>query len=507
MSDRVSASKAWNRARALKLHEHFASIAAALHSRRAKLVPLLKQSARLLENVLLKTGDGGELVLRVSYSTLKREWYYWLAGGRPGRECKDNIRKPEALLCAYVSGAGGHVKMPRLLIKELHRRMTLATGGRDKTGRTNLTFAFGSLKDSWARREDLPGINYDDYPAGCEFPWSYSTICRRKAAKTLRNAGNRGASAHKGSAAFVTLDYRHLRKGELYTLDDVRLDLFVVDDATGSVIEVVCYIFMEVASRAIVGYVMKPAAAIKAEDVDELLAHMLQTPGYGVGVGYVTHILFERGTTACSDAAQRVLEGVTGGAIKVHRTGMVGSIRWIGSHEDKAKGNSSGKGVIESFNRQLHGLLLELPGQRGNHYDNQPQNAGDMGGRSFFARPVPGEKKSSGGSGGKRQYKGTLIDEAERLAQFEIATGRRCKLKLPMLRLSELDQLMSDAIKRHNTERGHQYQGHGATYEEEIAPGVWRDTGRAATRAPRAFPLPTEGSATDHDDQDHPDHP
>lgn len=463
MSDRLSHAAAWNRARALKLHEHFQSITLALQGG-ARLVPELARVARLLDHTMLH-GGGITRMLKISKSTITREWYYWQAGGREGSACVEWMHRPEALLCAYKAGCGGHRQMPRLLVAELQRRMTLQTGGRDKAGKSPISVAWESLRKDFAQQRPLPGVDYEDFSAGAEFPWSYSTACRRKAPRTLRALGNRGASAHKGMGAYVSLDYASLRKGELYTLDDVRLDIVCIDEATGRATEVVCYVFMEVGSRSIVGYVMKPAAAIKQEDVDELLAHMLQVPGYGIGIGYITHVLFERGTVACSEAAQSVLEGVTDGRIKVHRTGMVGGVRWIGAARDRARGNSAGKAVIESFNRSLHYSLLHLPGQRGHKWETAPENLGDLNGADFY-----GDK-----GGTKRTNKGTLIDEAEQLAQFNISTGVRLRLALPMLYLMQVNEAVAAAIKRHNTEPGHDYRGHGTFHEQETAPGVWED--------------------------------
>lgn len=479
MSDRLTQAKAWNRARALKLHEHFQTVALAVQAG-SKVGNELDRVLRLLKGMLIKF-PGGETALSLSWTTINREWGYWQKGGREGAEKDEHRQRPEALLLAYKAGCGGHKSMPRKLVAELHRRMTLTTGGRDKDGKAPITVAFNSLRTDFLARRPLPGIDYADHEVGAEFPWHYSTVCRNKAPRTLRALGNRGAAAHKGTAAYVSLDYSQLRKCELFTLDDVRLDITVIDE-TGDAIEVVLYVFMEVASRMIVGYVMKPAAHITQEDVDELLAHMLQVPGFGIGIGYVTHILFERGSVACSDAAQALIEGVTDNAVKIHRTGILGGVRWIGAPRDKSRGNAAGKAVIESFNRWLHYALLDLPGQRGNRFDNQPENMGDMGGARFFE------------GCGRREMKGTLIDQAEQLAQFEIATNNRLKLKLPMLRIFELNEAVRAAIKRHNTEPGHDYRGHGQTFEAEVRPGVWQGTGQAAP-SKRSYTLHT-GEAT-----------
>jgi len=289
------------------------------------------------------------------------------------------------------------------------------------------------------------------------------TVLRRMGTRAVRALGNRGRAAANKHMPHMERDYSRLRKCEYYTLDDARADLVAIDELTGRVVEVLLYLFMEVSSRQIVGFLCKPKQNIRAEDVDELLAHCLQTDGFGIGVGYVSHIWFERGTTACSEAAQAVLEAGSEGSIKVHRTGMDGGTRWIGAARDKSSGHANGKAVIESFVRNLHRRLIHLPGQRGNNYANQPANLGV--GEGDVIDPS------------KRKINGTLKAEAERLAQFKLtamAAGATADLKLPLLTISALQREIAAALKTYNTDRRHGMQGYHTITEAEVGPGVWR---------------------------------
>jgi len=461
--------KAWNRARAIHFHAALKAVSEQVADG-MKLGEALAAAARSLNKKVILCGDKSH-VLKASPKTMRREWDRWNAGNPDPKTSMARAKActPEALLLDYKPGCGGRAALPRTLIAEIHRRATMETGGRDKKGQAPLSIVHETLCRDFMDRKPLPGIDYAHYLPGAEFPWSYSTISRHKPSRALRQAGNRGMAAHKAASAYVHMNYTKLRKGELYTLDDVRLDIIVIDEATGKAIEVVCYILMEVGSRSIVAYVIKPVAAIKAEDVDELVAHSLQTPGYGIGRGYVTHILFENGTIACSAATQDVLEGVTEGRIKIHRNMMVGGVRWVGSPRDKASGNAAGKGVIESFNRWLHLALLDLPGQRGNNFANAPANLGYAGAENIT--------------------KGSVAAAAQELAQFDISTGRRLKLKLPMLYFFELNAAVKAVIDRHNTEAGHAYSGHGRFRQAEVAPGVWKDMEPAPVAAPVELPV------------------
>ena len=268
-----------------------------------------------------------------------------------------------------------HIKrLPDEMVAEIKKLATAKTGGRDiHQNGIEAPAIRKKLTERWWRGESLPGLGtWQEWfkathpaiplPANPpEFPWCDKTILRKMGPKALRRMGNIGHAAALKHMPSMKRDYSKLRKCELYTLDDVRLDLVALDDLTGKVVDVTCYILMEVASRSIVSFVLKPKNAIRAEDVDEMLAHGLQADGFGIGVDYPTHIWFERGTIACSEAAQRVLEAGSEGGIIIHRTSMDGGVSWIGSAADKASGHSAGKAAIESFNRNLHRHLLHLP--------------------------------------------------------------------------------------------------------------------------------------------------
>lgn len=453
---------AWQRERIAILHSAFSTLAESLQTERAQLVAGLQAIASRLDGQPL---DGGKRELRATTKTLVRCWYAWIAGGQ--RAC--------ALLPRHA--APKHVnQLPAELVREIQRLATAQTGGRDKHqngvegAAIHKAFArkwfageslpgTGTWKEWWAARHPhlpLPAITPD-------FPWCKRTIVRATGCKALKRLGNIGRAAANKHLPSMDRDYSKLRRCELYTLDDVRLDFMAIDEITGRVVELLAYLLIEVSSRSIVAFLVKPVDAIKAQDVDELLAHGLQADGFGAGDGYTTHIWFERGTVACSEAAQMVLEAFSEGAIKIHRTSMDGGVRWIGAAADKASGHSAGKAVIESFNRNLHRRTLHLPGQRGNNFANQPANlgAGD--------REVVNPSKSG------RQ---TARAEAERLAQFKLtamAAGAEARIKLPLLTCTEAQRHVAAAIRDHNTERGHSMQGFHRVTECEIAPGVWKE--------------------------------
>lgn len=452
----------WQVERACILHREFRDLALMLECEGLPLTGLLAELAARLAGTPL---DGGRRVLRASTGTLVRMWYVWDGAGR----------KAAALIPDYKTPA--HIRhMPDELCAEIQKIASAQTGGRDKHGNgiEGATIR-KQLARKWQAGEPLPGVGTwrefwqrtqpgTPLPAVApDFPWSTKTVVRKMGGKAVRAMGNRGRAAANKHLPTMERDYSKLRKCEYFTLDDARADLVAIDELTGRVVDVRLYLFMEVSSRQIVSFLCKPKQAIRAEDVDELVAHSLQTDGFGIGTNYTSHIWFERGTTACSEAAQAVLEAGSEGRIKVHRTGMDGGTRWIGSARDKSSGHANGKAVIESFIRNLHRRLIHLPGQRGNTYANQPANLGV--GEAEVKNPH------------KRDENGTIKAEAERLAQFKLtamAAGAGADLKLPLLTISALQREIAAALKGHNTDRHHGMQGFHTVTEAEVGPGVWR---------------------------------
>jgi hypothetical protein len=456
----ISRTSTWQRDRATRLHSAFAELERSLACEGG----LLESSLKLLSARLNGIELAGGRKLKAAFPTLRTLYYRWANGGRKATALLSDYKSPNHIL-----------RMPDELAAEVQKLATTKTGARDKNGNGIEAPAIRKrLQERWWAGEALPGLGTwqqwwtNVHPAlplpvnPPEFPWGDKTIARRMGPKALRRMGNIGHAAALKHMPSMKRDYSKLRKCELYTLDDVKLDLIALCELTGKPIDVVLYVLMEVASRSIVSFVLKPKNAIRAEDVDEMLAHGLQADGFGIGIGYPTHIWFERGTVACSEAAQRVLEAGSEGGIIIHRTSMDGGVSWIGSAADKASGHSAGKAAIESFNRNLHRSLLHLPGQRGNNYGNMPANlgAGD-----------PNLKDAS------KSERGTLTHEAELLGQFKITAallGHSADLKLPLLTISQLQQEVRKVMQAHNDRRGHDFQGFHYDTEAEVAPGVWQ---------------------------------
>lgn len=461
----------WQRQRAEHLHREFLAIELAVAHAGARLTrEIAALSARLADHVITVTDHRGKVTsthrIKSGESTLLRELKRWRKGGRV----------PSALLLGYDSG-GPHATMPAELRRECRRLASLATGGRNKDGLAPATFVERELKKLWVAGEHVPGLGtWQDWwrlrpetaalalpESAPDFPFSGKTIKRHCGHTALRKLGNVGMASAIKELPYIERDYSQLRKAELFTLDDARVDIVAINEFTGQTETVKVYLMMEVASRLIPAFVLRSGKDLQAKDVRALVSAGLAKTG--LGVGYPTTLLFERGTLACSDELKTFLEGVSEGRIKVRRTGIIEGVRWIGAAADKARGNAAHKAVIESFIRSLHYRLLHLPGQRGNNRENTPGNLA-VEDRDQL-RQTKDEKRGSLNANRKPSrrdpIKDSLVRRAETLARFKTTAaihGFACDITFPLLTVAQLEHEVEKALDAHNREPGHNYQGH-----------------------------------------------
>lgn len=469
--------------RALLIHSAFVSVAPAIERGQVRKLDAYDQiAAQLSQHVLsIPVKEGRKPVikkLKVTARTIRAHFADWQKD-----PSIDTIRR------RYAKPGS---KVPAELVEEIHRLITSKTGGRNKHGLTELTHAWGQLWRAWCADEPIPGLGKDTegrycgtpatrrqwyaatYPTQPEpdwnhpelhvpFPFAESTITRiaREAGKELRTLGNVGKAAARKHGYSLRMDYSKLRRCEIFTADDVRLDFIISDPRTGKPVICTAYIMMEVSSRLIASWIVSPRDALNASHVKQLLAAGLRR--YGVGKSYTTHILLERGTLAMTDANKILIEATAhqhGVKLEIHRTSMNEGITWTGSYRDQASGNAMGKGMIESFNRSLHKRLLHLDGQIGNHFGNAPA--------------------STGYTGAEKSAPGSLARASELLHTFNngfnaaLKKDQRCTLQLSgLLTFPELRNEFKAVIQAHNTERGHAYTGHGETTLVETQPGIY----------------------------------
>ena len=429
----AATANALEQARAGKLVAIFDAIDAALENKEPK-VAAIRRLAAVHHGTAIAALDGQTFTLKLSYQTLYRLYAAYKAHGQTASIMRRYHR--------------GRAAIPRDLVAEIRRR-ALAKGA------PTTSVAVKQLLKEWENGASIPGLGtwrewyatkYPDQSPpdrAPKFPYHPSTLYKYAPARqsALGAAGNLGVAAMRNHLMAVVRDSSLVKPGELYVLDDVRLDLVCHEDLTGRLTEVRAYVMMDWGTRRVVGWTMRAGNALNESDVRALIARGLHAGGIRPP-GEVTHIILERGTVALNDAAVELIHALSEGRVKIHRTSMISGETWTGAGKDKPVGNFKGKAVLESFFRRLHIRLGHLNGQRGNRYEAQPASL-DFAGQNTARRP-----------GTKQQ-----LDEA--LAQLDRLHGGRLKIKLAALYEREVADEFGQAIKDHNAARGHGMQGFG----------------------------------------------
>lgn len=272
---------------------------------------------------------------------------------------------------------------PHLAARNTHRlaipeEFAAHFAGRCKT--EHLSSAYRSIILDWQCDREIPGVGSrsDRGPTSAAFPWTLAQLRHLAPGTAARRMASHGiARAKREALPWHITDTSALRFGELLLLDDTRVDIVAARDRDGFPVTLKSYILMDVATRKILGYIVKEEEDLRAEDVWSLLSRVLSS--VGIPEAYPMRIKFERGAVACSDATQTLLESLFPGRIIVGRTGMNGGRRNSSGWCEQASGNFMGKAHIESFMRTFAFGLEHIAGQRGGDYRRQPAGLGLIG--------------------------------------------------------------------------------------------------------------------------------
>ena len=223
----ITSRPAWQLDRALVLHQAFQALEKSIRLEGERVKPALDRLADALAGRMV-----GDKPLKASKGMLRDNYYKWLHGGM----------NPASLLQDYT---GGRRKVPDDLVREWQRLLTLPLGGRNKDQAGCVAPTYQELVKRWRSGLDIPGLGTwrdrwasDPATAGLplpacapEFPWPERTMRRYAPSEAVGIGGRIGAGAMKKHLAYVSLDYSKLRKCELLTFDDCRLDIAALDEA------------------------------------------------------------------------------------------------------------------------------------------------------------------------------------------------------------------------------------------------------------------------------------
>ncbi len=216
-------------------------------------------------------------------------------------------------------------------------------------------------------------------PAG----WSYENLMRHKPTAYQMKAIRIGKGTASDLAPMVYTTRAGLAVGEIYMFDDLVHDHFVnVLDLrkAGRPLEFhaldlksACKMHWGIAART-ENDITGRMDSLREEHMRFLLASLLSTHGYRPLGG--TTLVVEHGTAAIREDLERMLHDLSGGLIRVARSGIQGDPAFIGQYAGRGKGNFRFKGALESLGNLVHNEMADvrvLPGQTGRNTDSRPE--------------------------------------------------------------------------------------------------------------------------------------
>jgi len=215
--------------------------------------------------------------------------------------------------------------------------------------------------------------------------WTYENlmrVCGLTAYERTASRIGRGAAMDFLPSVYSTR--LGLRPGQIYQFDDMWHDArvnFGNNKVARRAIELAC---LDVASASRIAYGLKP----RREDIESgklknltevdmrmLLAHVL------INIGYHPDgctLVVEHGTAAVGSDFELDLGRLSGGAVKIQRSGIINEQIHKGLFLGAARGNFKLKAALESQHALMHSAVASLPGQMGMNRDNSPEQQHGM---------------------------------------------------------------------------------------------------------------------------------
>lgn len=357
----------------------------------------VRKAAESLESNFQRIGNGQKIRpalkalqgrCNVPCETLKRLFYKWQ---RIGIAALIDHRK-----CRGCGLPGCTAERALTLPTETLDHWRAGCIGNDKRG----------MRESWETRiigalragKEVPGIGtwkqlfatmhpFAQMPTAC--PWhihnaprglSLSNFRRFKLPKSVELLGKKGQFAMWSELPEVRIDLTQLEVLRWIVFDDHRIDAYcVVEDGRGGfqTVEMWGVFAMDVATRRVLAFGLRPrinrddgkAMGITRADVQHLIAHIFAR--YGMPMDYDMTLIVENAAAAITTETETMLARVSGGRIKVKRSGMHSSDALISGFPDRW-GNFRGKAWLESWFNPFDIAMGCVKGQMGSDYWAKP---------------------------------------------------------------------------------------------------------------------------------------
>lgn len=443
---------------------------------------------------LSRTGPGKR---RWSRSTLYRQYRLFTQGGRKpgpdGRPAGLHFAAGDwrCLIREYGrTGAGLPEEFVRHLVSEWCRTTRGGDAFRSLCDRLYRDWLSGKpipgygCADVWYPRHGLPRptgafIRPADLPAG----WGYRNLWRVLRKALPRQSQRRAAQGQLSRTAThygaqLLRDRSHLLPLQLWTPDDVRLDLQALMHVDGrwQVVYVDALFALDVATGYVLGFGIKGMAtrsdstepgrpagtkmSIDSRDVRVLLLSVLERFGLPP---WKSTLLCEGATAKLSSADELAFLQMLQGRLEIDYTGIGrGKLLDSGFAEDWGRPNL--KGWIEAWFRKLHTTANALPGTTGRRYE---LTRGDQAERVKYALDV--------------------IRRAEKRVQGPLSPDHPLfsQLALPVLTVDEVHRVLSEMVEALNHRIDHRLQGFERIFEyRDPSSGLWTPTTALARMDP-----------------------
>lgn len=338
----------------------------------------------------LSAACGG--VYGLSPERLRKKYAAWKKAGRDWRTLVRASKVPA--IREQTSAAESALRSPEFL--DYYHRLV-------ETYQRSSAAALRELKRLWRTGEPIPGygnwrawyaLTYPGVPAPKACPgypegWSDRNLHRLKPSVRRLALVRDGLKRHAELSAYTPRTTRHLRALELLVADDFRTDFMVALKRpltiAGRTYQVgvwplVGIVLMDVASRRIIGWALRPAAkdedgvraVIGRADLALLAATALME--YGLPEGYPVEFYLENATATFTGEARGWMAATFGDRVRFKSTGLFDDC--LAEFREKG-GKAWHKGWIEALFPLVHNELAALPGQIGAHYARKPGDADD----------------------------------------------------------------------------------------------------------------------------------
>ena len=313
--------------------------------------------------------------------------------------------------------------------------------------------------------------------------WSYENLMRHKPTAYQLKAIRIGKGTASDLAPMVYTTRAGLAVGEMYLFDDIVHDHFVnVLDTrqAGRPVEFhaldlksACKIHWGIAART-ENDITGRMESLREEHMRFLLASLLSSHGYRPVGG--TTLIVEHGTAAIREDLEQILHDLSGGLIRVSRSGIQGDPSFVGQYAGRGKGNFRFKAALESLGNLVHNEMADtllLPGQTGRNTDERPEE-----------------------THGLLRHNDALLDALTAVA--ETRPDVAALLRFPVVSLTQFREIAESIYARINSRTDHRLEGwdmmcvpaDGGRSIRRMSPAeVWSGGRRELT------PLPPEGVA------------